>query len=137
MPQLARQKLEQLSGFRASPLTPILFSGGGRVINRLSFILRILPKRGSDLPHESQRERDSGEVSWCLAPTALSCSASDPALRPVSHTVLIFNNSFSVFLFLSWLGAGGGSGAGRGRDKEGSGISKVNSKFGGRGTVVF
>lgn len=137
-PASQRQKLEQLSGFRAGPFTPILFSGGGRVTNRLSFILRILPKLGSDLPHESQRERGSGEVSWCVSPTAPSCSVSDPALRPASHTVLIFNNSFSAFLFLSWWGVGGGgSGVGKGRDKEGYGISKVNSKFGGRRTVVF
>lgn len=105
-PASQRQKLEQLSGFRAGPLTPILFSGGGRVTNRLSFILRILPKLGSDLPHKSQRERGSGEVSWYVFPTAPSCSVSDPALHPASHTVLIFNNSFSVFLFLSWWGAG-------------------------------
>lgn len=52
--------------------------------------------------------------------------------------MIFSNNFFSLFGFvLVGVGGGGGSEAGRGRDKEGYGIAKVNSKFGGRETVVF
>ena len=49
-------------------------------------------------------------MSWYLFSTAPSCSVSDPALRPVSHMVLIFsNNFFSLFGFVL-VGVGGVAG---------------------------
>lgn len=115
-----RQKLEQLSGFRAGPLTPFQFSR--EMGSQIGFLL-YLECSPSWAWTCLVRARGEGAAEWlsqCQLPTqdspgagpARGCKVSDLALCPASQVAWTFNHSE---LFCSCVLAGAGVGRERAR----------------------